>query len=341
MARDLIPPPSPAGRPGSSAEAERERARELEEQRRKQQGGLWHRSAEAEATTLDGPDALAAADPDGPREARGTKAPSRADTPFRSRFGLMLGALLGLGIATLAIGAAVYVGTSDDGVPKGWSGWRPTADDGEKAAQQIATHVGRQYRFADGNQIVGVEGGPLEIDALGLTVPLEIAMKTAPQGGNIDFIKGNGLLYTLNGLGPKGALRGGKPSSERLLLLRREALELALYTFRYIDDVDLVVTLLPPVTVTPTKAATKGTAAATAPKATKQTMALFFRPGDLEPQLEIPLAATIPPQTPRPETLAESEARRIDALTRSNLFGFSFQQGQNQKAYLVLDRLPE
>ena len=69
-------------------------------------------------------------------------------------------------------------------------------------------------------------------------------------------------------------------------------------------------------------------------------MALFFRPGDLEPQLEIPLGATIPPQTPRPETLAESEARRIDALTRGNLFGFSFQQGQNQKAYLVLDRLP-
>jgi hypothetical protein len=142
-------------------------------------------------------------------------------------------------------------------------------------------------------------------------VPLEIAMKTAPQGGNIDFIKGNGLLYTLNGLGPKGALRGGKPSSERLLLLRREALELALYTFRYIDDVDLVVTLLPPVTVTPTKPAAKGTPAAAAPKPTKQTMALFFRPGDLEPQLEIPLAATIPPKTPRPETLAESEARRI------------------------------
>ena len=63
-------------------------------------------------------------------------------------------------------------------------------------------------------------------------------MKTAPQGGNIDFINGNGLMYTLNGLGPKGSVRGGKPSEERHLLLRREALELALYTFRYINDVD-------------------------------------------------------------------------------------------------------
>jgi hypothetical protein len=335
MARDLIPPPSPAGRPGSSAEDERKRALELEEQRRKQQGGLWHRSPEADATAPAGAGALADADPS--REAPDPAHTSRADTPFRSRFGLVLGGLLGLAIATLAIGAAVYVGTGGGGVPKGWSGWRPTADDGEKAAAQIATHVGRQYRLADDSQIVGVEGGPLEIDALGLNVPLEIAMKTAPQGGDINFIKGNGLLYTLNGLGPKGAVRGGKPSSERLLLLRREALELALYTFRYIDDVDLVVTLLPPVTVSPVKPVPKGTPATKA----KQAMALFFRPGDLKPQLEIPLAATIPPKTPRPETLADSVAHRIEALTANNMFGFSFQQGQNQKAYLVLDRLPQ
>ena len=147
----------------------------------------------------------------------------------------------------MAIGAAVYVATgSGNGAPDGWSGWKPTTDDGEKAAKQIATHVGREYRLADGSQIVGVQGGPLEIDALGLTVPLSIAMKTAPQGGDIDFIDGKGLLYTLNGLGPKGSVRGGKPSEQRLLLLRREALELALYTFRYISDVDEVVALLPP-----------------------------------------------------------------------------------------------
>jgi hypothetical protein len=342
MARDLIPPPSPAGRPGSSAEAERERARELEEQRQKQKGGLWHRSSEDEATTLDSTSALVSADPaaasDEARDLAGRPQP-QTPTPFRSRFGLLLGALLGLGIAALAIGAAVYVGTSNgNGAPAGWSGWKPTADDGDKAAQQIATHVGREYRLADGNQLVGVQGGPLEIDALGLTVPLEIAMKTAPQGGNIDFIKGNGLLYTLNGLGPKGSVRGGKPSEERHLLLRREALELALYSFRYIDNVDLVVALLPP--APPDKPAKKG-AAATTTTTEKPTQALFFRPGDLEPQLEIPLGATIPPQTPRPETIAGAEARRIDALTRGNLFTASFQQGQNQKAYLVLDRLPQ
>src|SRR5918998_3890894 len=262
MARDLIPPPSPAGRPSGDAEAERERAREREEARRKQ-GGLWSRTAEQAATEHDAAGAIVAADPEGASEEardQAARPAARSDTPYRSRFGLVLGALIGLAIATLAIGAAVYVGTDgDNGAPDGWSQWKPGADEGVDAAKEIATHVGRKYRLADGNQIVGVQAGPLEI----FDVPLEVALRTAPQGGNIDFVEGNGLLYTLNGLGPKGSVRGGKPSEERHLLLRREALEIALYSFRYIDDVDLVVALLPP--APPKKEKGKdGAAAATA-----------------------------------------------------------------------------
>ena len=337
MARDLIPPPSPAGRPGSSAEAERERARELEEQRRKQKGGLWHRSPEADATAHDPAAAIVAADPDGAsQEARDAVPPTapNVESPYRSRFGLVLGALLGIAVATLAIGAAVYVGTTGNGAPDGWSKWRPSSDDGADAAKEIATHVGRKYRLANGNQMVGVQGGPLEV----FDVPLEVALRTAPQGGNIDFIDGNGLMYTLNGLGPRGSVKGGKPSEARHLLLRREALELALYTFRYVKNVDLVVALLPPKPPEEKKSKDGTTATSTAEES--PTQALFFRPGDLEPQLEIPLRATIPAATPRPETIPPSESRRIDALTRSNLFLASFQQGQDQKAFLVLDRLP-
>jgi hypothetical protein len=332
MAGDLIPPPSPAGRPRGDAEAERERAREREEARRKQ-GSLWHRSSEAEATELDPAAAVAGDDPEGAAaEAHHAAAgPSRGETPYRSRFGLLLGALIGVAIATVAVGAAVWVGTTgDNGAPDGWSSWKPGADNGVGAAKEIATHVGRKYRLADGNQIVGVQAGPLEI----FDVPLEVALRTAPQGGDIDFINGNGLMYTLNGLGPKGSVRGGKPSEARHLLLRREALELALYTFRYVKDVDLVVALLPP--KPPDKKKTAATATEESP-----TQALFFRPGDLKPQLEIPLGATIPSRTPRPETIPPPEARRIDALTRGNLFLASFQQGQDQKAFLVLDRLPQ
>jgi hypothetical protein len=73
------------------------------------------------------------------------------------------------------------------------------------------------------------------------------------------------------------------------------------------------------------------------------TQALFFRPGDLRAQLDVPLRHTIPAKTPRPETFSLDgiEARRIEDLTRSNLFLASFQQGQDARAYLVLDRLPK
>ena len=68
MARDLIPPPSPAGRPSGDAEAERERAREREEARRRQ-GGLWHRSTEPDPVADVVQDIEAAEEPP-PRAAR-------------------------------------------------------------------------------------------------------------------------------------------------------------------------------------------------------------------------------------------------------------------------------
>ena len=262
----------------------------------------------------------------GGRRATRTRA---AESPYRSRFGLALGALIGIAIATLAIGAAVYVGTTGNGAPDGWSTWKPESDDGVERRQADRRRTSaRKYRLANGDQIVGVQAGPLEV----FDVPLEVALRTAPQGGDIDFIDGNGLMYTLNGLGPKGSVRGGKPSEERHLLLRREALELALYTFRYVEDVDLVVALLPPrkMTAAEEKAVAAANAkgdTATAQRIEPDTQALFYRPGDLEPQLEIPLGATIPAKTPRPETIPASESRRIDALTRGNLFLASFTAG--------------
>jgi hypothetical protein len=68
--------------------------------------------------------------------------------------------------------------------------------------------------------------------------------------------------------------------------------------------------------------------------------ALFYRPGDLRGELGVPLDATVPALTPRPEQidLGKPEAKRIDALTRSNLFRASFQQGQDASVFLVLER---
>ena len=55
-------------------------------------------------------------------------------------------------------------------------------------------------------------------------------------------------MYILCGLGPLCSIQESQPTTDRAALLRREALELALYTFRYVEDVDSVLVLLPPAT---------------------------------------------------------------------------------------------
>ena len=53
-------------------------------------------------------------------------------------------------------------------------------------------------------------------------------------------------MYILCGDGPHCAINEGKPSVARGTVLRREALELALYSFRYLDNTDSVVAFFPP-----------------------------------------------------------------------------------------------
>jgi hypothetical protein len=295
VARDLIPPPSPAGRPAPDAPRLVELPPEPGE-----------------------PGAVAAS------------APPPGPSPYRHRFGFVLGALAGVLIAAAAVLAVVLTtdGPGGDLAPN-WSRWHPDATDATTGATQIADHVQREYHLADGKQLVLVTGGPLEIQS----IPLEVAIR--PPDGSIQALDGTAVLYTLNGLGPNGSIASGTASKARHLLLRREALELALYSFRYLEDVDMVVALLPPATRAKAKAKGKGSSAV-APATEKQ--AIFYRPGDLRPQLEVPLGATVPATTPTPERLVGEEARRIDSLTRSNLFLYDFSQGQDAKAYLVLNR---
>jgi len=306
MAGDLIPPPSPAGRPDGRAGGDAETPAE---------GHRWL-TEETPPERVEETAALEEAPP-----APSKPPPSR----YRSRFGFVLGALGGTAVAAVLLAVVVIAGVGGDGVPSGWSAWHPTANDDYAAAGQIAEHVESQYRGADGNQLVLIEAGPPEI----ASNPLSIALRTAPAGGDIELIEGKGVMYTLNGLGDHGSVKGGNPSASRLALLKREALELALYTFRYADDVDSVVALLPP----PPKRRSDEN-----PLAQPTVEALFFRPGDLKRQLDRPLRVTFSGPTPRPETLDPGEAGAITRLTRANTFAASFIQGQNAHLFLVLDR---
>ena len=113
--------------------------------------------------------------------------------------------------------------------------------------------------------------------------------------------------------------RRGEPSVARDKVLRREALELALYTFRYIDDADSVVAFFPP------------------GKGQKPTHALLFTKEELSDQLNSPLRQTLPrAKPPLPGDLTAAERKVIDTLTGARVFKFRVEQGQSGARVLVL-----
>jgi hypothetical protein len=304
MARDLIPPPSPAGRP----------------------------------QTPDGTPNLIELPPDrAPLGAEPVVAgPPPGPSEFRNRFGFLLGALAGVFIAA-ALAAAIVIAHnngsngSDEGLAPNWSRWQPSDTTIDGGAQQIAEHVAAEYKHPDGKQLVQIKGGEL---------PSAFALTVRPSSGPVTDIDGTRVLYQFDGLGENMSIKGGTPSATRLKVIQREALELALYTFRYLPDAESVTMLLPPPPLTDEQKAAAQAAAATAAAGTSAATApppapaIFYRPGDLKPQLQLPLGQTLGPKAPSTDSFTGPEATTVNTLTSSN----SFVMTQPAPGHILLDR---
>jgi hypothetical protein len=293
MARDLIPPPSPAGRPDP-------------------EGSATHRFVELPPEPV--PEAPA------PPPARGPRLPP---SPYRRRFGFLAGALGGVVLASIAIVVALIAfdgGADDDGMHPNWSAWRPDDETLADGGEQIAQHVGAQYKGTDGNQLVRIKV---------VTDPVPITLHSS----TVADLTGDTVIYQLAGFNPDGSIEG-ELSNERGALVFREALELSLYSFRYLPDAKGVMVLVPPPPTDPGEAAEIKRAtedAATDPEAAAKVAAfeqqaklkqraVYFRPGDLKPELQVPLDVTVPPGTPTADTLSQAEMDTILARVRPNLF---------------------
>jgi hypothetical protein len=246
-----------------------------------------------------------------------TVAPAR-HSQYSPRFHFLTGALVAIALAAVAgvVAFVVAPGGGDSGGVK-WSAWQPTAG-GTAGAQQIADHIGSTYKLPDGHQIVNVGVTGLEIQG----VPLAVAVRENPaQGGNIKVFDDSGIIYHLCGLGPSCAIDRGKPSTQRGLLLRREALELALYSFRYLGDVHQIVVFMPPV------------------KGKTPSQALFFREGDVARELDRPLTASLSARVPSVRDVTVSpDAPLVDQITAAKTFDFSLTGDQtSQRGFIVLD----
>ena len=201
-----------------------------------------------EPPVIDAPLATPIGDADAtPREERARL------SGYRRRFAFVYIALAL--IAGVALGALIVLVSRPDSAPSPvWSAWEPNGSDTARV-RQIADHVAKAYRNPEGDQLVVALGGPPTVTAGGETtspIPIRaIAVRPDTSTGqaeedDIEIIDATkSMQFVLCGLGD-GCSIDGKPSQARHSLLRREALELALYTFKYVDGVDSVTVFLPP-----------------------------------------------------------------------------------------------
>jgi hypothetical protein len=247
----------------------------------------------------------------------------------RHRFGLaylVLAALLGAAVGLFV----VFVSNGGRGGGQQWSAWKPTQD-GVQRLDEIAKTVGREYALPTGRQLVGVLSTPPVVQGQGTPVPLRaIAVRTGLAGETSEdasfYGAGDAWAYVLCGFGTSCSISEGKPTVERYDLLRREALELALYTFKYNSGIQSVLTYMPP---------------ARNQNASGQVTSslIFLRRGDVKQALDEPLRMTLlPPKTNlKPGQMSAAELSRVRRYTDSRVFNFQFQQLADGTAIVVLD----
>ena len=236
---------------------------------------------------------------------------------YRGRFLLAYG-ILGMvaGIALIVFLGAIGLSRPDPG--PAWSTFVPEETADQTMIQAIADHVGARYALPDGAQLVAVTASK---PAWG-GVPLA-AIAVQPDAGAVDqtirvIEAGSAVSYVLCGLGEQCAIASGRPSVERDRLLRREALELALYTFRYVPGVEQVLAFLPP------------------KKGSPPDVALLFERSQYAGEIDKPLDRTLPPSVPGVESMPSSEQQVVDRLTEPRRYAFQMQELQDGSPVIVL-----
>lgn len=264
----------------------------------------------------------------------------RIEHPHAPRFRLVLAMLVGVAVAAIAIAVVVASGGSRRSAltsTANWSNWTPDAS-GNTGITEIAQHIAPYYRLSAAQQLDVVTPIRLaQTTAAGTTTGsgLTVAVnESSSSKQSLGLLNGTTVAYNVCGLGASSCELAGRPSVYRMLLLRREALELALYTFEYISGSQNVVVVLPPGhTVTASGANTKGV-----------TVALLFIRKDLQPWLSVPLSRTLQQYPPELSQLSlwskTQEAGLVDQVTAHWLFSSQVEAQQEGGNLLVLTPLP-
>ncbi len=279
----------------------------------------------------------------------GDRADELPRSPHADKFRVVLAGLIGIALGALAVAAAVLVAhdnsnsssssAAGSGATLTWSTWKPTAT-GNEGATEIADYIAPFYRLSTSQQLAVIT--PISTTQLdestgtftgsGLTVALNTSSTSTASESSLRPLAGETVGYDLCGQGSSDCSVGGSASTVRMLLLRREALELALYTFKYLPKSENVVAVLPPGHTTASK------------KSKKVTVAVLFDRAELQPLLTEPVDATLAEDPPDVAQLNAwkntEEAGLVDTVTSRSLFSEHVEAQQDGGNLLILNPLP-
>jgi hypothetical protein len=279
----------------------------------------------------------------------------RESFPHARKFRLATAALVWLAIAAIIVSVVILSGGSKatrSSAP--WSDWQPE-DSGSLGARDIANHIAPLYRISGTDQLavvtvvnlanpnVAAANASGSSTGTGTTSGLQVAVRPDPSSSDVSLLSGNTIAYNLCGIGGSNCAIGvGTPSAARLLLLRREALELAMYTFKYIGGTENVVAILPPGRTNEVCTGNCSTSAKTTSKPID--VAVLFLRDELKPWLGQPLDDTLqefPPTVPElPLWTQTEEASLVNQITAPGLFSEQLVQAQDGTNLILLNPLP-
>jgi hypothetical protein len=254
---------------------------------------------------------------------------------FRWAIGVLILVAVGSLVAAMALSSSARHPTTSAGA---WSAWGPP-DGGLTGAQEIADYVSPYYRATPSDQLSVVTA----VNLNNPSNPVEVVVPSSGSAGSlIPLPASSTIVYNLCGVGTTNCSIGvGQASSARLLLLRREALELALYTFKYLGGIQSVVAILPP---GHTVVGCTGICAKPQQKPVVKPldMAVAFDRAELQPYLSQPLRSTLPEELPPSvaEMASAPEAPVVSVITAHGLFSEKTEQAQDGSTVLALSPLP-
>jgi hypothetical protein len=249
---------------------------------------------------------------------------------FTTRFALVYGALTVVLIASTAAFVIFLVNGSS-----GWSNWHPSPGTTAVVTKEIADHVASEYKTSAGAELVAVVPSPpaVTIGTRNIAITAVAAHTSPSPNSNVRAtLTDDTETYTFCGLEAFCSL-SGTPTVYRGQLIRREALETALYTFKYLPSINSVIAFMPASKVSPLREL------------------LYLRKQDMTRQLKQPLDKTLTLATPPPPPSAAAMAANpkldpdaveqptIDQLTLHRIFTYTFTDLQSNGALLILSPL--